>query len=785
MTLAGDPHSNGAHPSLAPVHPAPPSHSPVIPPVQPGASSHQAANNANIDLGAVYQQTVENRVTKYVSRSVADLFLMIFTFRSFTQHWIVVGRHLRVLLLDFDGKFTLLIPNIEMGKAFRINKAEVEVQTRDLEGGHKLTFMKFIFQSPQLEIKAPVLNDKAVGYQVLSQNGACVFLKRIFDLPSQGRGVQPQPQPQPQPQAQAQAQPFPNGGFPGVRSHVATVPSNFPPAGGFQAPARPQSHGMAASPYSQTPLASPAEPGYVNSLSPCTRPLTGLHTAEMMEPTVSHNSPQPAICKPPEEVKLEPPVNQIKSAQNFFELYKALSDDDYSKMTTCSYCHRKFRFTSVLIEHLATHTPSVEKIVEMKLKIWINGSKLKCTEVGCKKKFAYTLEYTRHRDNHQYEGLTCSVCGSSQSGPAVYAAHLKSEHPEHLTSTETHQDDLIPPPVKKSPSPTAPLPEAVLSPAVLCNPRTPGGSAELQLPQVHTPQSAPPVMTASPAHLSHLGPLSPQQPMSAPPTTQFSDDMDFASAINMPIIDEEALSQPDPHVINNKETEEFMSILNDLKDCTSTPPFPSGPSPTDTQTPGDMFPEDIVEPPAEPHPVILPQRETPEVFPVLPPRAQGVIKRNPSISEPQCYTPGHVASPSSPLTCYPPYLGQASESAQSTPAVRALVAQKILRRKSRSSSFDSNKSEPLSGNTEESLANMMMAQTSHNQNSVITSRQSAEFELENSSENQNKKCSFPGNFDIGVGVSDPQLQEGISMDENLQPSPLLNSNENYNGKKKI
>ena len=95
-----------------------------------------------------------------------------------------------------------------------------------------------------------------------------------------------------------------------MRSHVATVPSNFPPAGGFQAPARPQSHGMAASPYSQTPLASPAEPGYVNSLSPCTRPLTGLHTAEMMEPTVSHNSPQPAICKPPEEVKLPKLVDQ-------------------------------------------------------------------------------------------------------------------------------------------------------------------------------------------------------------------------------------------------------------------------------------------------------------------------------------------------------------------------------------------------------------------------------------------------------------------------------------------
>ena len=109
--------------------------------------------------------------------SKIELLILFFISRSFTQHWIVVGRHLRVLLLDFDGKFTLLIPNIEMGKAFRINKAEVEVQTRDLEGGHKLTFMKFIFQSPQLEIKAPVLNDKAVGYQVLSQNGRKVNKK--------------------------------------------------------------------------------------------------------------------------------------------------------------------------------------------------------------------------------------------------------------------------------------------------------------------------------------------------------------------------------------------------------------------------------------------------------------------------------------------------------------------------------------------------------------------------------------------------------------------------------
>ena len=207
----------------------------IVPPVSGeagfgGQAAHhlphqqQGAPGANIDLGAVYQNTVENRVT-----------------RTFSQHWIIVGKHLRfglttfqlsisfdfllrVLLLDFDGKFTLLIPNIELGKAFRINKADVEVtcnkwlssptpwwsqvQTKELEGGHKLTFMKFTFQSPALEIKAPVLNDKTVGYQVgvaynhlsngtcgqsfsaqvLQQNGACVFLSRIFNIPPGGPG---------------------------------------------------------------------------------------------------------------------------------------------------------------------------------------------------------------------------------------------------------------------------------------------------------------------------------------------------------------------------------------------------------------------------------------------------------------------------------------------------------------------------------------------------------------------------------------------------------------------
>ena len=42
--------------------------------------------------------------------------------RTFSHHWIMVGKHLKILLLDFDAKFTLLIPSIELGKALGINK---------------------------------------------------------------------------------------------------------------------------------------------------------------------------------------------------------------------------------------------------------------------------------------------------------------------------------------------------------------------------------------------------------------------------------------------------------------------------------------------------------------------------------------------------------------------------------------------------------------------------------------------------------------------------------------
>ena len=38
--------------------------------------------------------------------------------KEFSQHWIVVGKDLRVLLFDFNG-FTLLIPSPMAGQAFR------------------------------------------------------------------------------------------------------------------------------------------------------------------------------------------------------------------------------------------------------------------------------------------------------------------------------------------------------------------------------------------------------------------------------------------------------------------------------------------------------------------------------------------------------------------------------------------------------------------------------------------------------------------------------------------
>ena len=96
------------------------------------------------------------------------------SFRSFTQHWITVENKLRVLVLDFGTEFSLLIPNIE---EFKTNKADMEVQIQEQENGYMSTIFKFTFQSPPLELTAPVLKYKE-GYQGLLENRACVFPKQ-------------------------------------------------------------------------------------------------------------------------------------------------------------------------------------------------------------------------------------------------------------------------------------------------------------------------------------------------------------------------------------------------------------------------------------------------------------------------------------------------------------------------------------------------------------------------------------------------------------------------------
>ena len=106
----------------------------------------------------------------------------------------MVGGTLKVLLLDFGGSFTLLIPN---GNVFTGNTVQCEVEKRETTRGQPLTFMKFAFSSPPLELSAPVLQDKQMGYKVLQQNSPCVFLGRIFKVPPQQIQVQQQQQPQP------------------------------------------------------------------------------------------------------------------------------------------------------------------------------------------------------------------------------------------------------------------------------------------------------------------------------------------------------------------------------------------------------------------------------------------------------------------------------------------------------------------------------------------------------------------------------------------------------------
>merc|ERR1712223_623451 len=111
--------------------------------------------------------------------------------KSFTQHWVSI-EDIRVLMLDFGGAFTLFVPNMA-NNIFNVCTTEVEVQVKPTSDGRDLTYMKFVFQAPPLEIVAPVLEDRNIGYRVLTQNTACVFLGQVF--PASGNPPAQQQQP--------------------------------------------------------------------------------------------------------------------------------------------------------------------------------------------------------------------------------------------------------------------------------------------------------------------------------------------------------------------------------------------------------------------------------------------------------------------------------------------------------------------------------------------------------------------------------------------------------------
>jgi hypothetical protein len=245
------------------------------------------------------------------------------------------------------------------------------------------------------------------------------------------------------------------------------------------------------------------------------------------------------------------PAETADTCVNFFELYSVLGKENYAKMTTCSYCGRRFRFVSVLLEHLRCHVANVEKIVEMKMKIWVKRGNLKCGRPGCaRQKYAYTLDYTRHRDSHDYVGLACDVCGAEQgSSPQRLAAHMAAAHEEYLFRMETQPEDIPGKQPESSVQQQSPLAAAIppgdstvgaaataeaaaasVGSPLMYQPRSVGpppvSNNSMMYPlhmmvDVKTPKSAPPVLLdCSPGGGSSMVSPSPQggqqQPMSAP-----------------------------------------------------------------------------------------------------------------------------------------------------------------------------------------------------------------------------------------------------------------------------
>ena len=367
-----------------------------------------------------------------------------------------------MLLLDFEGSFTLLIPNVEHGKAFRANSANVEVQRKD-NGQQQLTFMKFTFSNPPMEISAPVLQDKQMGFQVLKQNSACVFLGRILDTVKTQQQQQQQQQPQTTTVSLSQLlelqQKEEESQFSHSRVQLPQGTVILPATTECSTVQQPQ---IVVRPQQQRfvqrlqvvpqQVIKPQQQQQVVHLQPQVIPVTPVTPVTPQLPTVSPqksvltvSKPQeksPSPSKEPEKRPVSPEgpkvlifVEQLKES-----VYKGLKPKELDKIIQCRYCPKKFNFLAEHLSHLKKHTQNVESVAEMTIKMWVPDRKLKCDE--CKFKTSYTLDYAKHKDTHVVKGLACSICKCEVSTPQAYGEHMEIHHPS-LVFNEV-QDDSNP-----------------------------------------------------------------------------------------------------------------------------------------------------------------------------------------------------------------------------------------------------------------------------------------------------------------------------------------------------
>ncbi len=429
--------------------------------------------------------------------------------------------------MDFEGQFTLLIPNIKPNQSFTVNTTNVDVETKVINNGQKLTFFKFQFQSPALEVTAPVLSDKAMGEKVLKQNGACVFLGRVFKNVSQ---------PPPPQQQQLHRHLGPVVPVPGpmlvqpVISHQPTrLPQSQRTASLAQVLERQQQQEAAlemASPMPSLPKGTvmvPSTPSSTGLIPPppgppvrVSRPMFHQQPQQVqvqpqappampiVQPPPQFSNPSPPV--PPSKVQSDETSKAKKSDDDGAEektktltypdsltssIYVALKSKELHKITDCRYCDRVFKFLAEHLSHLKKHTSDVESVVEMTMKMWVPDRKLKCNQ--CKYKTCYTLDYARHIDGHSIPGLACSICQCEVSTPKAYGEHMEIHHP----SLVFHEEHAEPKAADAAPVVSAPAPAPVHIPSV--EPQ----SQPRQEPEVDQPQK----VVASPVLIVPKPPL--------------------------------------------------------------------------------------------------------------------------------------------------------------------------------------------------------------------------------------------------------------------------------------